>query len=57
MQIKDFPEGSNDDQRLVSDGGLTFKSDSVLYGSCDAGWFFKDNDKSIPFIGLEGTMH
>ena len=54
-RLRIFPEGSNDDQRLVSDGGLTFKSDSVSYGSCDAGWFFKDNDKLIPFIGLEGT--
>jgi hypothetical protein len=54
-RLRIFPEGSNDDQKLVSEGGLTFQSNSVSYGSCDAGWFFKDNDSWIPFIGLEGT--
>ena len=54
-RLRIFPEGSNNDQKLVSDGGLTFQSDSISYGSCDAGWFFKDGDKWVPFIGLEGT--
>ena len=54
-RLRIFPEGSNDDQKLISDGGLTFSSNGVSYGSCDAGWFFDHNDKSIPFIGLEGT--
>jgi hypothetical protein len=54
-RLRIFPEGSNDDQKLVSDGGLTFQSDSISYGSCDAGWFFKENDEWVPFIGLEGT--
>jgi hypothetical protein len=54
-RLRIFPEGSNDDQKLVSDGGLTFQSDTVSYGSCDAGWFYEENNKWIPFIGLEGT--
>lgn len=54
-RLRIFPEGSNDDQKLVAEGGLTFQSDSVSYGSCDAGWFYKENDNWIPFIGLEGT--
>ena len=55
LRLRVFPEGSNDDQRLFSDGGLTFSKDGVDYGSCDAGWFYKNGDEIIPFIGLEGT--
>lgn len=54
-RLRIFPEGSNDDQKLVTEGGLTFQSSSVSYGSCDAGWFYMENDTWIPFIGLEGT--
>ena len=54
-----FPEGSNQDQRLIADGGLTFSYNGVDYGSCDAGWFFKStkNGKTEyePIIALEGT--
>jgi hypothetical protein len=55
--LRIFPEGSNDDQILVEDGGLTFSHDGVNYGSCDAGWFVNDDNtgEEIPFIGLEGT--
>jgi hypothetical protein len=53
--LRIFPESSNDDQRLFTDGGLTFSHNEVDYGSCDAGWFIRKNGKNIPFIGLEGT--
>lgn len=55
LRLRIFPEGSNDDQRLFTEGGLTFSKDGVDYGSCDAGWFYKKDGKDIPFIGLEGT--
>lgn len=55
LRLRIFPEGSNDDQRLFTEGGLTFSYEGVDYGSCDAGWFYKKDNKIIPFIGLEGT--
>jgi hypothetical protein len=55
LRLRIFPESSNDDQRLFTDGGLTFSKDGVDYGSCDAGWFIRRNSENIPFIGLEGT--
>ena len=55
LRLRIFPEGSNDDQKLFIEGGLTFSKDGVDYGSCDAGWFYKKDGKIIPFIGLEGT--
>ena len=54
-----FPEGSDQDQKLISEGGLTFSVNGVNYGSCDAGWFYRkvENGKISyePIIGLEGT--
>lgn len=54
-----FPSSSNQDQRLVADGGLTFSADGVNYGSCDVGWFYEKNEngKKVyePLIGLEAT--
>ena len=55
LRLRIFPEGSNDDQRLFTKGGLTFSYAGVDYGSCDAGWFIKKNNQIIPYIGLEGT--
>ena len=55
LRLRVFPESSNDDQRLFTDGGLTFSYNGVNYGSCDAGWYIGQKGKSIPFIGLEGT--
>ncbi|MDR1761089.1 MAG: hypothetical protein LBR55_01420, partial [Bacteroidales bacterium] len=55
LRLRIFPESSNDDQRLFADGGLTFSHNGVDYGSCDAGWYIRQNSESIPFIGLEGT--
>ena len=54
-----FPEGSNQDQKPIAEGGLTFSVNGVNYGSCDAGWFYRkvENGKAFyePIIGLEGT--
>ncbi|MDR1543422.1 MAG: hypothetical protein LBS50_03225 [Prevotellaceae bacterium] len=55
LRLRIFPESSNDDQVLFTEGGLTFSKDGVDYGSCDAGWFIRKNGENIPFIGLEGT--
>ena len=65
IELRIFPEGSNDDQRLFQEGGLTFGYNGVEYGSCDAAWYIDGenwhdgyNDKNItqkPVIALEGT--
>lgn len=56
LHLKVFPQGSNDDQKLVENGGLTFSVDGVNYGSCDAMWFTENEEgQEAPFIGLEGT--
>lgn len=65
IELRIFPEGSNSDQLLFSDGGLTFGYHGVKYGSCDAAWFI-DNTPYVdgydqqtlnkkPIIALEGT--
>ncbi len=59
ITIRIFPDSSNEDQRLVEEGGLTFSYNGVNYGSCDACWLEKKevngNIVEIPLIGLEGT--
>ena len=59
INLRIFPDSSNQDQELVSEGGLTFSCDGIDYGSCDAGWFEEkivDGEcVEIPLIGLEGT--
>ena len=40
-----FNEGSNDDQKLFSKGGLTFSFENQDYGSCDCAYITKDKDK------------
>lgn len=55
LDLRIFPESSNDDQVLFTKGGLTFSYGGVDYGSCDAGWFRQEGDKIIPFMGLEAT--
>lgn len=57
--LRIFPDSSNEDQKLVNEGGLTFSYNGLNYGSCDAGWFEQRevNGKKVlmPLIGLEGT--
>lgn len=55
LRIRIFPQSSNEDQKLFSNGGLTFSANGVDYGSCDAVWYKNENGKCIPVIGLEGT--
>jgi hypothetical protein len=65
IELRIFPEGSNDDQIPFAKGGLTFGYNGVLYGSCDAVWYIDNkrfldryNNKFInqkPIIALEGT--
>ena len=55
LKIRIFPQSSNEDQKLFSEGGLTFSADGVDYGSCDAAWYREINGRCIPVIGLEGT--
>lgn len=64
LKLRIFTESSNDDQKLFSNGGLTFGWDNVSYGSCDACWYIEkewvdgfDNSriKFKPIIALEGT--
>ena len=46
LKLRIFPEGSNDDQRLFAQGGLTFSKDGIDYGSCDAGWYYIQDGKN-----------
>lgn len=59
ITLRIFPDSSNEDQKLVQNGGLTFSYDGIDYGSCDAGWFevktINGRQVEIPLIGLEGT--
>jgi hypothetical protein len=50
-----FNEGSNDDQRLFADGGLTFSFQGQDYGSCDCVYVTEENGEEIPVIAIEGT--
>lgn len=50
-----FFEGSNDDQKLFQDGGLTFDFDNQSYGSCDCVYVKKVENKEIPILAIEGT--
>jgi len=50
LDLRIFPESSNDDQKPFSQNGLTFGSDGVLYGSCDA-CCFRNQDWKDPFDG------
>ena len=53
LKLRIFPQSSNDDQKTVEDGGLTFSYKKINYGSCDAAWFHIETNE--PIIALEGT--
>lgn len=50
-----FSEGSNDDQRLFKDGGLTFSFEGQDYGSCDCVYVIQKDGVEIPVLAIEGT--
>lgn len=50
-----FSEGSNDDQKLFSDGGLTFTFEGQDYGSCDCVYVKNEDGVEIPVMAIEGT--
>ena len=51
-----FNEGSNDDQKLFSKGGLTFSFENQDYGSCDCAYITKDKDNNeSAILAIEGT--
>lgn len=50
-----FFEGSNDDQKLFQDGGLTFSKNNQSYGSCDCVYIKQDQKNEIPVLAIEGT--
>lgn len=51
-----FNEGSNDDQRLFSEGGLTFSHNGQDYGSCDCVYVKEDkNGQEFAVLAIEGT--
>lgn len=64
IQLRIFPESSNQDQLPFSHGGLTFGYKNVYYGSCDACWYVDGqwndgfNNSVVtpkPIIALEGS--
>lgn len=64
INLRIFPQSSNEDQKAFSEGGLTFGFKGVSYGSCDAAWYVDEpwidgfDGKKInkkPVIALEGT--
>jgi hypothetical protein len=42
LKRRRFISGSNQDQHLWKDGGLTFGLDGIPYGSCDFGWYTEE---------------
>lgn len=50
-----FSEGSNDDQRLFEEGGLTFTYQGQDYGSCDVVYVQERNGRDEAVIAIEGT--
>ena len=48
-----FFEGSNDDQKLFQDGGLTFSKNNQSYGSCDCVYIKQDQKNEGGIINKE----
>lgn len=55
FEARIFFEGSNDDQKLFQEGGLTFSYEDQSYGSCDCVYIKKVENKEIPVLAIEGT--
>jgi len=64
LRLRIFPQSSRDDQKLFSEGGLTFGVDGVAYGSCDSAWLIEKkwidgfDGRQVPFkpvLVLEAT--
>lgn len=55
IKIRIFTDGSTEDQLPWEDGGLTFKSEGLYYGSNDAAYFIVDGDIEKPIMALELT--
>lgn len=64
IEMRIFVQSSNDDQKMFSEGGLTFGIDGVAYGSCDCAFVKKEpwsdpfNSKSYeytPIMAIEAT--
>jgi len=56
IEVRVFPDGSNQDQISFEKGGLTFCVDGVNYGSCDVVYLTVDNDKlNVAILAIEGT--
>ena len=51
-----FPEGSNFDQILFENGGLTFSHENLIYGSNDCVYVKKDNGgNEVPVMAIEAS--
>lgn len=50
-----FSEGSDDDQKLFINGGLTFTHMGQDYGSCDCVYVERKNGFDRPILAIEGT--
>jgi len=50
-----FSEGSDDDQKLFQNGGLTFTHLGQDYGSCDCVYVERNNGSDRPILAIEGT--
>ena len=44
LKLRIFPESSRDDQKLFSEGGLTFGYNNLIYGSCDGCWYTENKE-------------
>jgi len=64
IKLRIFPETSDEDQKLFSNGGLTFGYNDLKYGSCDACWYVEEEWKcpytedkisKRPIIAVEAT--
>ncbi len=55
IYLRVFPDGSTEDQLPWEDGGLTFKSEGLSFGSNDAAYFIEEGGIEKPIMALELT--